>query len=42
MAVNLHPAIDNGIKKGDPNFAGGTLNCKCGAVEVKLGVERRA
>ena len=37
MAVSLHPAIDNGIKKGDPNFAGGTLNCKCGAVEVKLG-----
>ena len=36
MAVTLHPAIDNGIKKGDPNFAGGTLNCKCGAVEVKL------
>lgn len=36
MAVNLHPAIDNGIKKGDPNFAGGTLSCKCGAVEVKL------
>ena len=36
MAVKLHPAIDNGIKKGDPNFAGGTLNCKCGAVEVKI------
>ena len=36
MAVTLHPSIDNGIKKGDPNFAGGTLNCKCGAVEVKL------
>ena len=37
MAVTLHPTIDNGIKKGDANFAGGTLNCKCGAVEVKLG-----
>lgn len=37
MAVKLHPAIDNGLKKGDPNFGGGTLNCKCGAVEVKLG-----
>ena len=36
MAVKLHPAIDNGLKKGDPNFGGGTLNCKCGAVEVKL------
>jgi S-(hydroxymethyl)glutathione synthase len=37
MAVKLHPAIDNGLKKGDPNFGGGTINCKCGAVEVKLG-----
>ncbi len=37
MAVKLHPAIDNGLKKGDPNFGGGTLNCKCGSVEVKLG-----
>jgi len=36
MAVKLHPAIDNGLKKGDPNFGGGTLNCKCGDVEVKL------
>ena len=36
MAVKLHPAIDNGLKKGDPNFGGGTLNCKCGAVEIKL------
>ena len=37
MAVSLHPSIDNGLKKGDPNFAGGTLACKCGAVEVALG-----
>jgi len=37
MAVSLHPSIDNGLKKGDPNFSGGTLACKCGAVEVALG-----
>jgi S-(hydroxymethyl)glutathione synthase len=36
VAVSIHPGIDNGIKKGDPNFAGGTLTCKCGAVEVTL------
>ena len=23
--VKIHPAVDNGVKKGDPNFAGGTL-----------------
>jgi len=39
MAVSLHPSIDNGLKKGDANFAGGTLVCKCTSnpVEVALG-----
>jgi S-(hydroxymethyl)glutathione synthase len=39
MAVSLHPSIDNGLKKGDPNFAGGNLVCKCTSnpVEVNLG-----
>ncbi|HXR63667.1 MAG TPA: S-(hydroxymethyl)glutathione synthase [Rudaea sp.] len=39
MAVSLHPSIDNGLKKGNPNFAGGTLVCKCTSnpVEVSLG-----
>ncbi|KAK4494346.1 hypothetical protein PRZ48_014644 [Zasmidium cellare] len=27
--VALHPLIDNGLKKGDPNFSGGTLECHC-------------
>lgn len=27
--VKLHPLIDNGLKKGDPNFSGGTLECHC-------------
>ena len=37
--VKIHPAVDNGVKKGDPNFSGGTLSCKCAAdkVEVKVG-----
>ena len=36
---SLHPAIDNGITKGDPNFSGGTLQCKCSSnpVQVSLG-----
>ena len=36
MAVKLHPSIDNGIKPGSKDFQGGTLQCKCGAVEVSV------
>ena len=37
--VKIHPAVDGGVKKGDPNFAGGTLSCKCATdkVTVKVG-----
>jgi len=36
---SIHPSVDNGIKKGDPNFAGGKLYCHCPSnkVEVTLG-----
>lgn len=27
--VSIHPAVDNGVKTGVSNFAGGTLTCKC-------------
>jgi hypothetical protein len=27
--ISIHPAVDNGAKPGSPNFAGGTLVCKC-------------
>ena len=39
--VKIHPAVDNGVKKGDPNFGGGTLTCKCATdkVEVKVGAQ---
>jgi S-(hydroxymethyl)glutathione synthase len=38
MAVKIHPSVDNGIKKGKADFAGGTLTCRCASnpVEVKL------
>jgi S-(hydroxymethyl)glutathione synthase len=38
MAVKIHPTVDNGIKKGKADFAGGTLTCRCSSnpVEVKL------
>lgn len=36
--VSIHPSVDNGIKKGDPGFKGGTLQCHCASdkVEVKI------
>ncbi|ROV96289.1 hypothetical protein VMCG_07735 [Cytospora schulzeri] len=35
---SLHPLIDNGLLKGDPNFTGGKLTCHCktNPVEVTL------
>jgi S-(hydroxymethyl)glutathione synthase len=29
MSVGIHPAVDKGVKPGDPKFSGGTLRCKC-------------
>jgi S-(hydroxymethyl)glutathione synthase len=28
-SLSIHPAVDNGVTPGDPNFAGGRLVCKC-------------
>jgi S-(hydroxymethyl)glutathione synthase len=38
MAVSIHPAVDNGVKAGKPDFAGGTLVCKCAQAPVKLAI----
>lgn len=37
-AISLHPSIDNGIKPGAKDFAGGTLVCKCATSPVKVAV----
>jgi S-(hydroxymethyl)glutathione synthase len=29
MTVKIHPAVDIGVKAGDPKYSGGTLKCKC-------------
>ena len=39
MAVALHPSIDNGVKPGSGNYAGGTLTCLCTSRTVKLKVK---
>src|SRR2546429_1267294 len=38
MAVSIHPSVDNGVKKGNPNFAGGTLTCKCAQMPVTVSI----
>ncbi len=39
MAISLHPSIDNGIKPGNKDFAGGTLTCKCGSNPVTVSLK---
>jgi S-(hydroxymethyl)glutathione synthase len=34
--VSIHPSVDKGVKKGNPNFAGGTLTCKCASQPVTV------
>ena len=36
--VKIHPAVDNGIKQGNPGFSGGILTCKCATRPVKVRV----
>lgn len=39
MAVQIHPSVDNGVRKGSGAFAGGTLVCKCKDKPVKVGIK---
>ncbi|KAF3024161.1 hypothetical protein G7054_g2688 [Neopestalotiopsis clavispora] len=39
MSYSLHPSIDNGLKKGDPNFAGGKLYCHCSSDKVEVEIK---
>ncbi len=34
--VKIHPAVDNGIKQGNPNFSGGVLSCHCATSPVRV------
>ncbi len=38
-AISIHPSVDNGIKAGAANFAGGTLVCKCKDKPVKVTIK---
>src|SRR5690349_19394814 len=39
MTVQIHPSVDNGVKRGSGSFAGGTLVCKCKDRPVKVGIK---
>ncbi len=36
--IHIHPAVDHGVKPGEPNFAGGTLRCQCTTNPVEVAV----
>jgi S-(hydroxymethyl)glutathione synthase len=36
--ISIHPAVDNGLKPGSPNFTGGTLRCKCASNPVEMSI----
>ncbi|AUH65092.1 S-(hydroxymethyl)glutathione synthase [Paracoccus zhejiangensis] len=36
--VTIHPAVDHGVKSGNPNFGGGELTCHCASNPVKVRV----
>ena len=38
-AMNIHPAMNNGIIKGSDSFTGGTLTCLCSSNPVKVKVD---
>ena len=38
MAVSIHPSVDNGVKQGSKDFAGGNLTCKCTDRPVKVSI----
>jgi S-(hydroxymethyl)glutathione synthase len=39
MSVKIHPAVDNGVKPGTGNFAGGTLTCNCTSSPVTVSLK---
>ncbi len=37
--LNLHPAINNGLRAGESNFDGATLKCHCDSDQVEVAIE---
>ncbi|HEY8508155.1 MAG TPA: S-(hydroxymethyl)glutathione synthase [Steroidobacteraceae bacterium] len=39
MAISIHPLVDQGIKPGSKDFAGGTLTCHCTTDPVTVSIK---
>jgi S-(hydroxymethyl)glutathione synthase len=39
MAISIHPSVDQGVKPGSANFAGGTLTCHCTSQPVTVTIK---
>jgi len=39
MTIAIHPAVDNGVKAGKKDFAGGTLTCHCAQSPVTVRIQ---
>ncbi|MGF7174884.1 S-(hydroxymethyl)glutathione synthase [Azospirillum doebereinerae] len=39
IGIKIHPAVDDGVKPGDANFAGGRLHCKCTQNPVEVSIK---
>jgi S-(hydroxymethyl)glutathione synthase len=37
--VLIHPSVDQGVKKGEAGFSGGTLRCNCASDKVEVKVD---
>ena len=40
--VKIHPSVDGGVKKGNPNFSGGKLTCNCATDKVEVTVNAQS
>ena len=41
-AISIHPSVDNGVKPGAKDFAGGTLVCKCSSNPVEVTIKAQS
>ena len=41
-AISIHPSVDNGIKPGTKDFAGGTLLCRCAQNPVEVTIKSQS
>lgn len=39
MALNIHPAVNDGVRPGNPSFGGGTLTCQCASSPVTVSLK---